>query len=209
MHIEFLVEDLSGKVFLEHMLKKFDLESYKIHHYKGVGRLPPKGFSAKLLSKRQGLLSNLKKLLEGYGQSSVADVVFVVFDSDDKDPAEFMGELEDFYKNLTSPVRAIFSMATEEMEAWLLGDKNAISQAYPKVKMKIIENYVQDSVCGTWELLAKALNYKKPEKLKWNEAGTLKSEWADKIAPNMEIHNNLSPSFLQFKDELIKMEVQR
>ncbi|AXF84923.1 hypothetical protein DTO96_100639 [Ephemeroptericola cinctiostellae] len=205
MHIEFLVEDVSGKVFLEHILGKFNIGTYKIHPYKGVGKLPKKGSSEKLLTKQHGLLSNLKKLLEGYGRSSAADVVFVVFDSDDKDPALFERELQTFYSGLNQPAEAIFSLAIEEMEAWLLGDMEAVMAAYPKAKSQIIQKYQQDSVCGTWEILARALNHK-PEKLKWHEAGALKSEWADKITPLMVLDNNISPSFIKFRDELTRME---
>ena len=206
MHIEFLVEDVSGKVFLKHILKKFNVQSYKILAFKGVGRLPKKNNSVPLSQKRGGLLTDLKKFLEGYGNSlNDSDVVFVVFDSDQKNLAALESELQQFYSGLNKPAKTIFSLATEEMEAWLLGDSDAIMQAYPKAKLQIIQTYQQDSICGTWEVLARALNHK-PETLDWQASGRLKSEWADKITPLMVLDNNVSPSFIKFRDELTRME---
>lgn len=43
------------------------------------------------------------------------------------------------------------------MEAWYLGDRNALLRAYPRAKKEVLNRYVQDSICDTWELLADAL----------------------------------------------------
>ena len=43
--------------------------------------------------------------------------------------------------------------AIEESEAWLLGDREALIAAYPDINLEILDTYVQDSQCGTWELL--------------------------------------------------------
>jgi len=45
MHFEILVEDASGKIILESVLKKIfnhnsNTHSYNIHGYKGIGRIP-------------------------------------------------------------------------------------------------------------------------------------------------------------------------
>jgi len=37
-----------------------------------------------------------------------------------------------------------------------LGDLDAVKKAYPKANVKLLQNYVNDSICGTWETLADA-----------------------------------------------------
>jgi hypothetical protein len=95
----------------------------------------------------------------------------------------------------------VFCIAVEEMEAWLLGDAQAIKQVYPNARLNVISSYEQDSICGTWEVLADVVYHggkKKISKLSYGEIGKLKSEWADKIGSYMEFENNLSPSFCSF-----------
>lgn len=48
----------------------------------------------------------------------------------------------------------VFCIAVKEMEAWLLGDREAIQKAYPDAKMQYIKKYRQDEICDTWEVLA-------------------------------------------------------
>ena len=48
----------------------------------------------------------------------------------------------------------VFCIAIKEMEAWLLGDLNAIEAAYPQVRKTYIRSYTQDGICDTWEVLA-------------------------------------------------------
>ena len=43
------------------------------------------------------------------------------------------------------------------MEAWYLGDQQALMEADPRAKRKVLDTYIQDSACGTWELLADAI----------------------------------------------------
>lgn len=51
----------------------------------------------------------------------------------------------------------VFCIAVEEMEAWLMGDREALLCAYPKAKESVLKEYKQDSICGTWEVLANAV----------------------------------------------------
>jgi len=68
VHIELLVEDLSGKKALDVLLPKMVLDphTFRIHAYKGIGRIPRNMRDAQDPSKRI-LLTNLPKLLKGYG----------------------------------------------------------------------------------------------------------------------------------------------
>jgi hypothetical protein len=73
--------------------------------------------------------------------------------------------------------------------------------AYPKAKSKILREYKQDGVCGTWEVLANAVVDGGLEAVRRRGGplpGDLKHEWAKRVGPNMSIHENASPSFLKF-----------
>src|ERR1035441_2354007 len=92
MHIEILVEDLSGKKALDILVPRIigGQNTFRVHSYKGVGRIPKNMKDAADPSKRI-LLTNLPKLLKGYGrtfQGYSADyraAVILVCDLDDKD----------------------------------------------------------------------------------------------------------------------------
>jgi len=210
MHFEILVEDQSGKKMLEILIPKIldNDHTFRVTSYKGVGRLPQNIKSAKEVHNRM-LLNNLPKLLKGYGNtySSVSDkaAVIVVCDLDDKCQKRFLKELNDILDSCTHKPLSKFCLAIEEGEAWLLGDLKAVNTAYPKSKKRILCKYKNDSICGTWELLADAVYNGGSEKLKklgWIFIGQEKSKWAEKITPHIEVKNNLSPSFKYFLNTL-------
>ncbi len=43
----------------------------------------------------------------------------------------------------------VFCIAVKEMEAWLLGDREAIQKAYPMQRRQYIKKYRQDEICDT------------------------------------------------------------
>jgi iron-sulfur cluster repair protein YtfE (RIC family) len=51
------------------------------------------------------------------------------------------------------------------MEAWMLGDEKAVLAAYPDANRAILRSYDQDSICGTWEVLARAIHGAKAEQI--------------------------------------------
>lgn len=99
MHLDFLIEDVSGKTMLEILLPKVLPAgvSYTIYSYKGVGRIPGKMHSAKAIKGKQ-LLDNLPRLLNGFGRTyhnwgeSYKGHVVVIFDLDDKSLDEFLAQ---------------------------------------------------------------------------------------------------------------------
>jgi hypothetical protein len=98
-----------------------------------------------------------------------------------------------------------FCIAIEEGEAWYLGDLAAVREAYPRAKESVLKGYTNDSICGTWEKLADAVFSGGKEKLSkqgWQAIGLEKTNWANNIAPHMDVDNNLSPSFCYFRDKL-------
>lgn len=212
MHIELLVEDSSGARLIEALLPRVIGEhgsphTWRIHQYRGIGRLPANLHKHADPSKRS-LLDLLKKALAGYGKTPGIDAVVVVLDSDDRDCKQFLAELNAVQTTCKPAPNTLFRLAIEEMEAWLLGDRAALMQAYPRAKTRTLSGYVQDSVCGTWELLADAVHPGGSAAIKaagWPLPGRVKHEWVEKIEPFMDIENNQSPSFAKFRDGIRRL----
>ncbi len=208
MHFEILVEDRSGKRALDILVPKVigQQHTYKVRGYKGLGSIPTNLTSSTNVG-TPFLLNQLPALLRAYGKTytNSAAAVIVVCDLDN-------GCLKAFRQDLLTVLHACnprpntrFCIAVEEGEAWLLGDMPAILAAYPQAKVAILNSYINDSICGTWELLADAVFPGGSGALKkkgWQAVGREKSVWARKIPPLMDVENNASPSFRYFRDEL-------
>ena len=214
MHIEVLVEDSSGAKLLETLLPNLigshgERNTWRIHAYKGIGRLPV-GLSAKADPAKRALLDQLPRLLSGYGKTHGIDAVVVVLDSDRRNCKSFLAELNDLLGRCRPAPNTLFGLAIEEMEAWFLGDRIALLAAYPRAKKDVLARYVQDSVCGTWELLADAVHpggAQAIEKAGWPLPGKLKHDWAENIGPHMDVARNQSSSFCKFRDGLHSLMV--
>jgi len=180
------------------------LATYRIHSYKGIGRLP-KGLKARSDPQKRILLDQLPRLLEGYKRTPGTDAVVVVVDSDRRECKEFLEELKNIAHAKGMSESTMFRLAIEEMEAWYLGDQEAILTAFPKAKREVLARYQQDSVCGTWELLADALHPGGSVAAPFPISGQLKHEWAEKIGPLLKLWGNASPSFQRFLDGLLKL----
>ena len=102
----------------------------------------------------------------------------------------------------------VVCLAVKEMEAWLLGDEDAIISAYPNAKKKYLKAYEQDGICDTWEVLANMLypgglvSLKKKSRNSYSITGIAKCEWADKIGKELNLESNVSPSFNRFLQAL-------
>ena len=209
MHFEVLVEDSSGARLIEILLPKIlgeqhSSHSWRVHPYKGIGRIPAGLHSATDPAKRV-LLDQLPRILRGMGKTSGIDVILVIVDSDNRDCRAFLAELKKLSEDCGVGNKTLFRMAIEEIESWYFGDQAAILSAYPSANRRALEAYEQDSVCGTWETLAKALYPKANKAVRQNRgpnAGNLKHEWADKIGPLLDLQRNKSPSFQKFVDGL-------
>ena len=208
MHFEVLVEDASGKIALRSILEKIlgpdgQDHSYRIISYKGIGRIP-KNLKGRSDPAKRILLDRLPKLLRGYGRSlQDSAAVVVVVDLDRKDCLQLKQELLAILDVCNPKPTTLFRIAIEEGEAWLLGDRMAVEAAYPEAKLNILHDYRQDSICGTWEVLADAIypgGSIKLKKLGFPHTGKAKCEWAEKIAPLITIDSNQSHSFQVFRD---------
>ena len=208
MHFEVLVEDQSGSIALEAIMEKilgtnYTSHSWRLHPYKGLGRLP-KNLRSVTDPKKRILLDQLPAILQGYGKSLTPhDVVIVVIDLDDRDCLSFKKELVNALDACNPRPRALFRIAIEESEAWLLGDRNAVKSAYPLANNFILNSYQQDSICGTWEVLADAVYQGGAARLKqlgYPDTGIAKCEWAREITPYIDVNSNQSKSFQVFRD---------
>ncbi|HEY8904517.1 MAG TPA: DUF4276 family protein [Rhodoferax sp.] len=215
MHIEVLVEDSSGEKLLAQLLPQIlgeqgEPHTWRLKAYKGIGRIP-QGLTAKADPAKRILLDQLPRLLQGYGKTPGIDAVVVVLDTDRRDCKDFLQELKTLAGSCNPTPRTLIRLAIEEMEAWYLGDRAALLCAFPRAKRDVLDRYVQDSACGTWELLADAVHTGGAAAIKkagWPLPGQLKHEWAEKIGPFMNLHHNASPSFGKFRDGLTRLIAQ-
>lgn len=212
MHIEILVEDSSGEALLQILLPQLlgpqgQPNTWRLHAYKGIGRIPPDLANRPDPAKRI-LLDQLPRLLRGYGKTPGIDAVVVVIDADERDCAAFLTDLKAAAAACNPSPRTLFRLAIEEMESWYLGDRIALLAAYPRAKRNMLENYEQDSVCGTWELLADATypgGVASIKKAGWPLPGQVKHEFAKKIGPLMDPNRNTSPSFGKLREGLRRL----
>ena len=212
MHFEILVEDRSGQKALDILIPKIigAQDTFRVIGYKGSGRIP-QNLKPKTNAAQRILLDRLPKLLRGYGQTflnypaNYPAAVIVVCDLDDNCLKTFRQELFAVLHACNPKPDTRFCIAIEEGEAWLLGDIPAIKAAYPQAKDAVLNGYTNDSICGTWELLADAVFPGGSRALKrrgWQAVGREKSAWATKISPLMDVENNASPSFRYFREKL-------
>ena len=205
MHFEILVEDQSGKTMLEVLIPRLIRREHtaRIIAYKGLGHIP-KNINPSKDTHQSLLLNQLPRMLRGYGKSfsNYCAAVIVICDLDKKCKKEFIQDLRNVLNACDPRPVTRFCIAIEEGEAWLLGDRLAIKSAYPKAKSSILDQYVNDSICGTWETLADAIfpgGHARLSEKGYPIVGKEKSEWARNIAPKMDVKNNMSPSFNYFR----------
>ncbi len=211
MHFHILVEDQSGKKALDILVPKIvgTVHTFKVYAYKGIGRIPKNMRDTDDAGKRI-LLDCLPKLLKGYGKAfagrrNYSEAVVLVCDLDDKCLKSFRAELCGILNACNPKPETRFCIAIEEGEAWFLGDSHAVKMAYPRATDSVLNSYVNDSICGTWETLADAVFQGGASALSskgWQAVGAEKSRWAEEISPHMVVENNQSPSYCYFRQKL-------
>ncbi|MDQ7822535.1 MAG: DUF4276 family protein [Candidatus Eremiobacteraeota bacterium] len=213
MHFEVLVEDRSGAIALEALLKKILTpeatgHTYTIHSYKGLGSIP-RNLRHGSDPRKRILLSRLPGILRGYGKSlsTYNAVVVVVVDLDQRDCRAFKRELVALLDECVPRPDTLFRFAIEEIEAWYLGDPDAVKEAYPDARLNAIEGCMPDAVENTWERLADALYPGGSSALKregYPRIGEMKCEWARNIAPHVDLERNRSHSLKVFMNGVLR-----
>ena len=211
MLIEILSEDKSGAVVVERLAERIvaneglDVQ-VNVHPHRGCGSLP-KDLTAKPPKFANSLLDLLPSELRAYNKIYAGKdlILIIALDSDDKDPQALRQEIYTVASKFAPDIRSIVGISTEEIEAWILGDKQAIYDAYPDCNKEILDSYEQDSVCGTWEVLCRAISDNAEELIDigYPAIGHYKALWAETISKYMLPQKNVSPSFNTFKMALI------
>jgi hypothetical protein len=214
MHFEVLVEDASGELLLSSLLPKIlgafgQPHTWRTHPYKGIGRVPP-NLRGKTDPWKRVLLDQLPRLLAGYGRSlrDQDAAVVVIVDVDDRDCIAFKQELIQILKRCRPKPRTLFRLAIEETESWLLGDRKAIAKEFPRAKEGVLNSYVQDSICGSWEKLADAVFPGGHLALKaegYPRIGEEKCKWASLIGRLINVESSPSPSLQVLRSGLLKL----
>lgn len=217
MYFQFLIEDRSTEILVNHVMDKLKDQYtgndifWNVKSFSGIGHLQKKGNV--MQQKTEKLLNNLPRYMRGIGkalQKMPNAALIVVLDNDKRDIQQFKQELEDTAVSNMILCDYVFCVAIKEMEAWLLGDTEAIRAAYPNAKMQYIKKYEQDAICETWEVLADMVYPKGLTELRkkagnaYTEIGKAKCEWADRIGRHIHLHENNSPSYQYFINELEK-----
>lgn len=221
MYFQYLIEDKSSAILVNHVMDKVKSQYAKkeifwdIKSFGGIGHLQKRG---NVLDQKTGkLLNDLPMYMRGFNkilQNMKDSALIIVLDNDKRDIKDFRQKLEELALSNTILCDYVFCIAIKEMEAWLLGDGEAIKEAYPNAKMQYIKKYEQDAICDTWEVLAEIVYPKGLSKLKkkagdgYAEIGKIKCEWADKIGRCLHIHENVSPSYQYFIGEVEKRILQ-
>ena len=211
MVIEILTEDKSGSVVVERAARSICEgvgvnATINVRPHRGCGALPkepdekPVMFAASLL---ELLPAKCRAYNNVFGGQEF--VLVVVMDSDDKDPDELRSDLYECTHRYAPNLRSVIGLCTEEVEAWLLGDRKAVMHAYPECDIRAYNQYIQDSVCGTWEVLCKVIcpdDYEEIIDIGYPAVGNYKARWAEEISQFMIPEDNISPSYKLFMNAL-------
>lgn len=201
MHIEFLVEELSAEEAIRNFVPKIIGPSHTIdvHHYQG----------------KTDLMQKLPLRLEGYRRWLPQDWRIVVLIDEDRQDCkaqkhrlESMARQARFFTKTAPGPRNEFTVlnriAVEELEAWFLGDVEALVAAYPRTPRSLASKaryHDPDNISGgTWEALEQVM-----KKAGYYPSGLPKVETARNVSMHMEPTRNRSRSFQVFRDGLIDL----
>jgi hypothetical protein len=198
LHLEFLLEGESDEIVLEALLPKIlpAKTTYALHVFQG----------------KQNLLKKLPERLRGYRSWLPPHWRLVILrDSDREDCKKLKEHIKDIvaresfsiFSNteVTKEGIVIIRLAMQEMEAWFLGDAEALRQAYPRLPETLDQRqgYRQpDAIPSPWLKLEKTL------KAAGYQPGG-KIEVARKIAPFLAPSRNRSRSFQLFWQTLVRV----
>lgn len=195
MRIHYLVEGPSEAALLNPWLRRaLPGHAHSVYPHEGKGNIPD-DLSAAPNPLRRGLLDQLPAKLRAFGRSldPATDRVVVLVDADNDCCVKLKSELVDVLNACSPRPQALIRIAIEETETFYLGDELAVRAAFGTFRNGPYRGYVQDSVCGTWEVFQQVVGWRYEAKVKW----------ASMIAPHLSVSRsgprlNRSPSFQAF-----------
>lgn len=184
MRVEFLLEEESMKNVLEILLPKILPDSYKLNE--NCFLRPHNG--------KSDLKNSIPKKVKVFSDFHEPTKLVILHDQDSNDCKTLKRDLIGLCKeNGDCPV--LIRIPCREMEAWYLGDMDAMEQAYPRFNAKLFRNkekFRNPDLCQASSELKKIIP-------------TFQKGIAAKAIPKyMTIENNASESFNQFVSGLIK-----
>jgi len=191
-----LVEGTSDEPTVREILtRRFGLiqgSQFQIHPHAGKGKLPADVDAIPVQTDRT-LLAQLPATLRAYAVKGKKVCIVVLVDQDDDDCAQLLADLKKMLESLKRrPTNVLFRIAMEEIEAWLLADRKAVTAAYSKTDFKGIPKKDTDLLDDPSDLLAKCVGDTLPC------TGQMKAVWAEKITPRLNLKNPKSPSLAKF-----------
>lgn len=197
VHIELLVEDRSSEAALVNLLPRImPTATWRVHPFRG----------------KSDLLGHLMQRLRGYRPWMPGDWrIVVLVDEDRRGCVELKAGLEAIAREAGFTTRSVAGeggrfevlnrLAIEELEAWFLGDVDALVSAYPGVPPTLArrESFRDPDAVrgGTWEALERVL-----QRAGYHHSGLPKVEAARRISTRMDPDRNRSRSFAHFRDGL-------
>ena len=111
----------------------------------------------------------------------------------DDDCVQLLTNLQNMLAKLKKkPINVLFRIAMEEIEAWFLADQQAVALAYANATFQNIPGGDPDLIDDPSDILAGCLGVPLPC------TGQMKAEWANKIAPHLDLDQPTSPSLAKF-----------
>jgi hypothetical protein len=200
VHVEVLVEEASTEAALSFLLPRILPENttWVVHPHRG----------------KNDLLNKLPSRLRGYSRFLPPDWRLLVLIDEDRQDCRVLKErlnrrARDAGLRLArgsggEPIQVLNRIAVEELEAWFIGDVDAIRAAYPGVPATLANRAPYrdpDAVAGgTWEALERIL-----KQAGHHGSGLRKVEAARAIAAHMDPARNRSRSFGHFRDGLLRV----
>ncbi len=192
MHLEILVEEPSAGEALGELLPKIidQTTSFRVHAFSG----------------KHDLLRKLPQRLRGYSNWLPPDYrILVLIDQDQEDCRKLKDRLNQYVTaaGLAYRRQVLNRIVIAELEAWFLGDLEAVCSAFPKVPASLHRKATYrdpDGIRDSWETLERIL-----QRAGYYRNGMPKIETARAIARQMEPARNRSRSFQCFHQGVLAL----
>ncbi len=192
LHFEIFLEELSAEAFVMEAWPRICPAgaTCQTHAFQG---------KQELLAQLPGQLRAMARWIPDHYR------IVVLLDEDRDDLAALEDTLEQMSRGaglntLSVPgkgARVANRIAVEELEAWMLGDPQALRAAFPKLSATFEKTaalrYPDAVKGGTWEALERLL-----QKYGYYLGGLAKVDCARNVATHIDPHRNISPSFKNF-----------